>query len=98
MVFPVPIDRLLDDDGFQHFMRAAPKLVLHSDMDKWGMPRRLVRVPMRFEEDVHAVHLYDEGSRKTVYLRVPPSMRTCQEAVAWTFGMKPHEYDTHEET
>lgn len=28
-----------------------------------------------------------DGTRRTYYLRVPPSMRTPREAVAWTFEM-----------
>jgi hypothetical protein len=28
-----------------------------------------------------------DGSRKEYFLRVPPSMRTAREAVAWTFGV-----------
>ena len=28
-----------------------------------------------------------DGTRKTYFLRVPPTVRTAREAVAWTFGM-----------
>ena len=34
-----------------------------------------------------------DGSFKTYLLRVPPSMKTAREAVAWTFGLDPDEYD-----
>jgi hypothetical protein len=34
-----------------------------------------------------------DGSRKIYWLRVPPWMRTAQEAVAWTYGITPDEYD-----
>jgi hypothetical protein len=33
-----------------------------------------------------------DGSRKTYWLRVPPSMQTAQQAVAWTYGMTRDEY------
>ena len=33
-----------------------------------------------------------DGSRKAYYLRVPPSIRTARQGVAWTFGMAPNEY------
>lgn len=33
-----------------------------------------------------------DGSRRTYWLRVPPSMQTAQEAVAWTYGMTRDEY------
>jgi len=33
-----------------------------------------------------------DGSRRHYFLRVPPSMRTAREAVAWTYGISAHEY------
>jgi uncharacterized protein DUF6745 len=33
------------------------------------------------------------GSRRRYFLAVPPWMRTPREAVAWTYGLAPHEYD-----
>lgn len=33
-----------------------------------------------------------DGTYKDYFLRVPPGIKTSQEAVAWTFGMKPEEY------
>ena len=39
-----------------------------------------------------------DGSWKTYFLRVPPQMRSCQEAVAWTFNCSPDEYAVAVET
>jgi len=39
-----------------------------------------------------------DGSIKNYFLFVDPSLRTAKEAVAWTFGMKPDEYDPAIET
>ncbi len=33
-----------------------------------------------------------DGTYKDYFLRVPPNMTTAAEAVAWTFGLKPEEY------
>ena len=33
-----------------------------------------------------------DGTRRTYFLRVPPTMRTAREAVAWTFGLDGGEY------
>ena len=33
-----------------------------------------------------------DGSRKTYWLRVPPTTQTAREGVAWTFGMGASEY------
>jgi len=39
-----------------------------------------------------------DGSFKEYCLFVPPDMETAREAVAWTFGMKPEEYNLTEES
>jgi len=39
-----------------------------------------------------------DGTFKEYFLRVPPSMRTVQEAIAWTFGMSAQEYKPAAET
>ncbi len=38
------------------------------------------------------------GSFKDYFLRVPPTMRTAREAVAWTFGKTPGSYEPGKET
>ena len=39
-----------------------------------------------------------DGSFKDYFLRVPPTMRTAKEAVAWTFGKSPDNYEPEKET
>lgn len=39
-----------------------------------------------------------DGSLKTYFLRVPPAMETCQQAIAWTFGKEANDYRTSMET
>ena len=39
-----------------------------------------------------------DGSRKVYLLRVPPDMTTAHAAVAWTFGLRPEEYQPQIET
>jgi hypothetical protein len=39
-----------------------------------------------------------DDSRKSYWLRVPPSVRTAREAVAWTFGQRPDIYRPAMET
>jgi hypothetical protein len=34
-----------------------------------------------------------DRSRRRYFLAVPPWIRTPREAVAWTYGLAPHEYD-----
>ncbi len=33
-----------------------------------------------------------DGTFKDYFLRVPPTMQTARQAVAWTFGKESHEY------
>lgn len=39
-----------------------------------------------------------DGTYKNYYLCVPPTMKTCKEAVAWTFRMETDEYQPSQET
>ena len=39
-----------------------------------------------------------DGTFKEYFLRVPPSMRTVKEAIAWTFGMSAEDYEPEKET
>jgi hypothetical protein len=39
-----------------------------------------------------------DGSRRTYFLAVPPTVRTAREAVAWTFGLDELDYEPSRET
>lgn len=50
------------------------------------------------DEPIVMVHITNatpepDGQFRTYFLRVPPTIRTAREAVAWTFGMTADEYD-----
>ncbi len=60
----------------------------------WGGPRL---EPVVMVEVVNSTPEPD-GSRKTYFLRVPPTMTTAREAVAWTFGLGAVEYRPAVET
>lgn len=72
--------------------------VVAADVDGLGQPRRL----WRFDDpdggaQVVAVEVTNstpesDGTRRSYFLRVPPHVRTCQAAVAWTFGLRADEY------
>jgi hypothetical protein len=53
--------------------------------------------PLVVVEVENATHEPD-GTRKRYFLRVPPAMRTAREAVAWTFGATPDDYQPAVET
>ncbi len=55
------------------------------------------------DEPIVMVHITNstaepDGQFRSYFLRVPPTIRTAREAVAWTFGMTADEYDPLIET
>lgn len=49
-------------------------------------------------EDIAFLQVKDPSSGKIYFLKVPPDMRSVQEAKAWTFGLEKEEYDPEIET
>ncbi|MCC7372593.1 MAG: hypothetical protein IT306_29535 [Chloroflexi bacterium] len=89
--------------GAERYLRASHAAQVHADTDGLGHPRTLWRLPQADDEPLVMVEVANstpepDGSRKRYMLRVPPSMRTCQEAVAWTFGVEPEQYRLAVET
>ncbi|MCV0384784.1 MAG: hypothetical protein K5799_15285 [Erythrobacter sp.] len=69
------------------------------DMDEWEVEQE----PIFDDEDIVMVEVQNatpepDGSRKTYFLRVPPTMSTARQAVAWTFGKEAREYAPERET
>jgi hypothetical protein len=44
------------------------------------------------------VRVKDSSTEKNVFLSVPNRMNSCRQAISWTFGLKPLEYDLLFET
>lgn len=70
------VDRLLS--------RARAKCL---DMDQDGR-RSLFLLPMHDDEPLVAVRVHCPSTGQVYFLRVPPEVRTCRAAVAWTFGFE----------
>jgi hypothetical protein len=51
-----------------------------------------VDLPNDPEEVALYLQVHDMSTERTYYLRVPPTIQTAEEAVAWTFGLKADEY------
>ena len=59
----------------------------------------LYTIPLnRGEEPLVYVQVEDTTTGKQYYLRVPPHIKTCKRAIAWTFGLEPDEYKPEKET
>jgi hypothetical protein len=58
----------------------------------------IYRLDQRLDEPIVAVRVTNstpepDGSFREYWLRIPPTTQTAREAVAWTFGISPEEYD-----
>ena len=77
--------------------------VIDSDLDRQGQMRRLWRAFRTHDAWIVFVEVVNstpepDGHRHHYWLRVPPHMRNCQDAVAWTFGIEPAAYEPAFET
>lgn len=84
---------LLDMFGEDRFVRESGAEVIHRD--KYGT---LYRHMFKMDEPLTIVKVRNatrelDGSYKDYFLRVPPTVTTAKEAVAWTFGLTADEYD-----
>jgi hypothetical protein len=76
---------LLERFGFERFMDEAGAAVMDRDRDAGG-ERQLLRLKLEGDEDLVCVSVSCPSTERRYLLRVPPTMRTCRQAVAWTAG------------
>jgi hypothetical protein len=83
---------ILERVGNERFIKEAQPEIVHADKDAGG-ERRLLRVKMDGDEDLVVVHVRCPSTAREYLIRVPPTMRTCRQAVAWTAGFdNPDDY------
>ncbi|MFF9060544.1 DUF6745 domain-containing protein [Streptomyces sp. NPDC014882] len=82
-------DRYLTDSGARPLHRDATGTLWRIDLDG-DEPVVMVEVLNSTPEP--------DGTRRTYWLRVPPSTRTARAGVAWTFGLQPEAYAPVRET
>ena len=78
-------EALIDIKGYPWLLEQAGARLVDFDLEVNGCPRRLLEIPLPPENVVVAV-VVCPSTGKQAYLRVPPDIQTCREAVAWTFG------------
>ena len=95
---------LVERFGLDRLVREGKGTLRHEDETGRLWERPMGRVDWwRRDEPVVMVEVLNstpepDGSRKTYFLRVPPTMRTAKDAVAWTFAMDGAEYAPSVET
>ncbi|MGD9679879.1 MAG: DUF6745 domain-containing protein [Candidatus Obscuribacterales bacterium] len=89
---------LLDIYGNERFLTESGAEVFHED--ECGI---LYRYEFDLDEPLMMVRVRNstrepDGTYKFYYLRVPPTVETAREAVAWTFGLSEDEYHPEKES
>jgi DNA-binding transcriptional ArsR family regulator len=85
---------LLRRYSYDRFMSELKCKVINKSGDN-----ELIMIPLgKEEEPIMLVKVKDPSTGLTHLLRVPPNVRTCREAIAWTFGMTSEEYNPIVET
>ncbi|WP_240506335.1 DUF6745 domain-containing protein [Thermoactinospora rubra] len=89
---------MLEHYGFDRYLTESDATRVHQDTT--GV---LWRVDLADDEPLVMVEVLNstpepDGTRRTYFLRVPPWVTTAREGVAWTFGLRPEEYDPSRQT
>jgi hypothetical protein len=89
---------MMERFGLDRFIADANAQVLDADTDAGG-PRRLLRIDLPNDEPLVCVSVICPSTQRQFMLRVPPAMRTCRQAIAWTAGFDdPDDYKPRIET
>jgi hypothetical protein len=86
--------------GMDKVLESNNTKIIHRDKQKNQI---LFQIKGIFEEPVSYVKVVNstqepDGTYKDYYLCVPPDMKTCKQAVAWTFRLEEQEYQPGQET
>lgn len=86
--------RLIRRMGYTRFVQDVRGKIIHRDETSQLI---LIKTP-RGQEDMVFVRVVCPSTHDTYILRVPPHVKTCRQAVAWTFGMTEEDYHPQVET
>lgn len=76
---------MLDRCGLERFLAEAHATIRDKDEDPGGQ-RQLVAVDLPGDEPLVCVIVHCPSTGRRYLIRVPPTVKTCREAVAWTGG------------
>lgn len=88
---------MIERYGLARFIAESRVAMLHEDID-YGGTRQLFRVDLPRSEAMLIVKVKCPSTGSQYLLQVPPTMRTCDEAIAWTFGFEKNQYQPLIET
>jgi hypothetical protein len=82
---------MIERFGLERLIKESSAEVIHSDQD-YESKRRLLRINVAGDEPIFAVSVVCPSTQRNYFLRVPPTMRSVEEAIAWTFGLSKDQY------
>jgi hypothetical protein len=90
---------LIEIYGLDKYLQRSMAKKIHRD--EYGILYRKATIPGA--DPIVAVAVKNstaepDGTFKTYFLRVPPTIKTAKEAVAWTFGLSQDEYKPEQQT
>lgn len=85
---------MIEKMGYERFFSITQAEVLDEDLEPTGNPRKLLSIELPSDPDgvIVVVEVQCTTTGKKYYLRVPPTMKTCLQAIAWTANMSPEDY------
>ncbi|MEZ0295255.1 MAG: DUF6745 domain-containing protein [Candidatus Methylacidiphilales bacterium] len=90
----IALDRVGREKLFSH----PSARILDTDTDPGGQ-RRLLQIPLHGDEPMVLVSVNCPSTARHYLIRVPPTMKTCRQAIAWTAGFdNPDDYQPLIET
>jgi len=77
-----------------NFITQSKAQTIDHDTDRQGYPRNLLSIDIPNDPDryLKVVQVTCPSTKRDYMLRVPPVIKTCAEAVAWTFNMPAKDY------
>src|SRR5215467_74646 len=89
---------MMERFGLDRFMQDAKAQVLDQDRNA-NSPRRLLRIELAGDEPLVCVSVVCPSTQRQFMLRVPTTIATCRQAIAWTAGFdNPDDYRPTVET
>ncbi|MEE1803002.1 hypothetical protein PUR57_30790 [Streptomyces sp. JV176] len=89
---------MLEYYGFERYLSESDARPVHRD--ETGV---LWRIALTGDEDIAMVEVVNstpepDGTHRTYWLRVPPTVRSAKQGVAWTFGLEAEAYEPVRQT
>ena len=85
---------LLNEFGHERLIKELKGIIIHQEGDS-----QLIKLDLgSITEPIRVIKVRDSTTNKYYILRVPPTVKTCRQAIAWTFGLEENEYYPIKET